>query len=187
METPIKDKSEKKEPSLLREILSWSAYILGGFLMAWFLSNTVIVNAEVTSGSMEKTIMTDDHIGGLRIAYLFSEPARGDVIVFTNPFNPEDSPYVKRIIGIPGDIVTIKDNRVYLNGASEPLEESYLPEEMDWMDSEYTVPEGHYFVMGDNRNNSTDSRKLPKTFIPREDIIGRAYFVWFPNPRLLTK
>jgi len=173
------------QTNLIREILSWGAYIIGGFLLAWFLSSTILVNAEVTSGSMENTIMTKDRIGGLRIAYLFNEPERLDVIVFTNPINPEDYPYVKRIIGLPGDTVTIRDNQIYINNAEEPLEEDYLAEDMISADGEYIVPEGHYFVMGDNRNFSKDSRVLPKTFIPREDIIGKASFVWFPKPRVL--
>ena len=175
----------KKKPTFFQELLSWSTYILGGFLLAWVLSNTLIVNAAVTSESMEKTIMTNDRIGGLRTAYLFSEPEQGDIIVFTNPKNAEDDPYIKRIIGLPGDTVTILDNLVYINGATEPLDEPYLPEPMETADGEYTVPEGHYFVMGDNRNRSEDSRFLDKMFIPREDILGKAYFVWFPSPRLL--
>jgi len=167
----------------LRELLSWALYIGGGFLAAFILSNTILVNAEVTSGSMETTIMTKDHIAGLRTAYWFAEPERLDIIVFTNPENPKDDPFVKRIIGLPGEVITITDNRIYINNASEPLDEPYIAEPMVTADSEYTVPEGYYFVMGDNRNNSKDSRRLG--VIPRTDIIGKVYIGWLPNPRII--
>ena len=160
-------------------------YIGGGFLAAVILSNTVLVNAEVTSGSMENTIMTGDHIAGLRVAYWFGKPERLDIVVFTNPITPTGDPYVKRIIGLPGDTVTITDGQVYINNAATPLDEPYIAEAMTFPDNTYSVPEGHYFMMGDNRNRSTDSRFPDVGFIPRDDIIGKVYVGWLPNPRIL--
>ena len=174
-----------KTKNILRELLSWALYIGGGFLAAMILSHTILVNAEVTSGSMEKTIMTKDHIAGLRVAYLFGKPERLDIVVFTNPIDPASDPYVKRIIGLPGDTVNIRDNQIYINNAEEPLDEPYIAEPMKTPDASYAVPEGHYFMMGDNRNRSTDSRFSEVGFIPYDDIIGKVYIGWFPNFRIL--
>jgi len=174
-----------KSKHFLRELLSWGAYIVGGLLAALILSQTVLVNAEVTSGSMENTIMTNDRIAGLRVAYLFSEPKRLDIVVFENPITKGDTPFVKRIIGLPGETVSFRDNQVYINDELLPLDEPYLAELMVMADCSYEVPEGCYFMLGDNRNKSTDSRYLTNGYIPREDIIGKVYFSWFPHFRVL--
>jgi len=169
----------------LREVLSWAAYIFAGFILAVIISHFVIVNAKVTSESMETTIMTNDRIIGMRLAYLFDPPKRLDIVIFTNPTNPAGDPYVKRIIGLPDDKVEFRDNEIYINDSAYPLDEPYIAEPMVWADSVYEVPKGHYFMLGDNRNHSTDSRKLANPYIPRADIIGKVYYAWFPSFRTL--
>ncbi len=94
--------------------------------------------------------------------------------------------YVKRVIGIPGDTVEIRDGAVYLNGSAEPLEEPYLPEAMATpKELRYEVPEGHYLMLGDNRNHSADARFWRHTFIDEDKIIAKVLFRYFPKPGLI--
>ena len=174
---------QEEKFNLKKEILSWVVTLGITFVLIFVLKNYVIINAMVPTGSMENTIMPDDQMFGNRLAYLFSEPKRGDIIFFYYP-DDEKQKFVKRIIGLPGETVTIIDAKVYING--EELEEPYLKEA--WVHGtgpyEFNVPEGCYFVMGDNRNTSQDARYWRNTYVAKEKIIGQAGFVYYPFDRI---
>lgn len=167
------------QESVLREVLSWAGIIILAISVALLLNGAFIVNAQVTSGSMERTIMTGDRVIGLRTAFWFSEPKRGDIVFFKNPDN-ETEIFVKRICGVPGDLIEINDGRVYINGELYP--EPFLAEEAKPLSfGPFQVPEGCYFMLGDNRNHSSDSRYWSNTYVQREKILGKAYWVYYPR------
>ena len=174
-------KKESKPVSALQELLSWVIPILAAVLIALVLKNYVIINATVPTGSMLDTIQEGDNLIGFRLAYTFSEPERGDIIIFYYP-DDESKKFIKRIIGLPGDTVVIQDAKIYINGAEEPLEEDYLKEEWTVMTGPYVfeVPEDSYLVLGDNRNNSKDARYWTNTYVTKDKIIGKALFVYYP-------
>lgn len=160
-------------------------YTVGVTVVIVFLLKTyVIINATVPTGSMENTILPGDNILGFRIAYLLEEPERGDVIFFYFP-DDETQKYVKRIIGLPGEKVYINEGNIYIDDAEVPLEEAYLKEE--WIAGtgpyEFYVPDGCYFVLGDNRNGSADARYWKNPYVAEEKIIGKAIFTYFPFDR----
>lgn len=107
--------------------------------------------------------------------FAFGEPARGDIVVFRYPLQPEKD-FIKRIIGVPGDTVEIKAGRVYLNGAL--LEEPYIRDGASYTRQVEVVPPGHYYVLGDNRPNSSDSHAWG--LVPADNLIGRAWFAYWP-------
>ncbi len=184
-----KHSKKKKEDDFWTEILSYIKIILLAVIIA-VLSNTfVIVNAQVPTGSMKTTIMEGDRLIGFRLSYLFSEPERGDIIIFKNPDNEQEI-FVKRVIGSPGDVVEImKDDNnvvhVYVNG--EMIDEPYIMEPMNTNVEylSYVVPKDSYFAMGDNRNNSLDSRYWEHKFISRDKILAKAVFKYYKNFELL--
>lgn len=170
--------------SVKKEILSWIKIFLIAIVIAFFINNVIIINANVPSGSMEKTIMTGDRMIGLRTSYWFSDPQRGDIVIFKNPDNEEET-FVKRLIGMPGDKVVIKDAKIYINDSKTPLKEDYLPEEWtrgNGSDTvlEYKVPKGCYFMLGDNRNISRDARYWTNTYVKRDQVIAKAKLVYWP-------
>ncbi|MDF2539400.1 MAG: hypothetical protein K0S76_2421 [Herbinix sp.] len=163
---------------VLREIFSWTMVFVIAFGLAIFINKVIVYKVKIPSGSMENTIMVGDKVITFRLAYLFSEPKRGDIVVFPFPDNEKED-YIKRIIGLPGETVEIKkdeDNlvQVYIDG--EPLDEPYLKEAMilNGNTGPYVVPEGSYFMMGDNRNVSADSRVWDNKFLHRDKIDGKA-------------
>lgn len=123
--------------------------------------------------------MTGDRILGWRLTYNFREPKRGDIVIFKYPDN-ENENYIKRIIGLPGEKVTIKEGKVYIGDSTEPLEEDYVKEEWSGGDGVYWVPEDSYFMLGDNRNNSKDSREWVNKYVHRDKILGEASFCYWP-------
>ena len=152
-------KKEEEEPfDLKKEIISWIQIIAAAVIIALVLNNFIIANSRVPSGSMENTIMTKSRVIGSRLSYLTDDPERGDIVIFHYP-DDESVYYVKRVIGLPGETVEIVDGKVYINGSDTPLEEPYLPEPMEGSYGPYTVPEGSYFMLGDNRNNSRDAKR----------------------------
>ncbi|OGK30182.1 signal peptidase I [Candidatus Roizmanbacteria bacterium RIFCSPLOWO2_01_FULL_42_14] len=143
---------------------------------------------EVRGQSMDNTFRNGEYILTNKLAYKFGEPQQGDVVVFKSP-EDKDIDFIKRIIGIPGDKIMIKNGQVIINGMAlsetyilpptYPLEGGYLQD-----GTEITVPENHLFVMGDNRPRSSDSRAFGP--VPIQDIIGKVFFRYFPTHRIGT-
>jgi len=129
----------------------------------------------VVMSSMEPNFHDGECIMVNKVSYHSSGPQCGDVIVFDPPFD-SPHPYIKRVIGLPGDIVEIKDGKVSINGI--PLEEEYIMAPPNNPMPATEVPENEYFVLGDNRNNSNDSRN--GWTVPRDNIIGKAWFTYWP-------
>ncbi len=167
-----------------KEILDWLKVILAAVAISFILNNFVIVNAQVPTGSMENTVMTQDRVFALRLSYLFENPQRGDIVVFPLP-DDESQNYLKRIIGLPGDTVEIKDGKVYINNTEEPLQEDYLKEKPTGDYGPYEVPENSYFMLGDNRNISLDSRYWEHTFVKKNKIMGKVVLRYYPSIKLL--
>ena len=131
---------------------------------------------------MENTIMTGDRVIGSRLSYKFGDPERGDIVIFRFPDN-EEIYYVKRVIGLPGDTIDIVDGHVYLNGSETPLDEPYIREPMIPEEPmHFEVPEDSYFMMGDNRNYSSDARRWKNTYVKREKLVAKVLFRYFPKP-----
>ena len=148
------------------------------------VNNFLLINARVPSESMEKTIMTGDRFFGNRLAYLFDDPERFDIVVFKYP-DDESQLFVKRVIGLPGETVEIKDGKVYINGSETPLDDSFTPETPTGDYGPYVVPDGSYFMLGDNRNHSGDSRFWKQPYVEKEKIVGKAIFRYFPGVKIL--
>jgi len=152
------------------------ALVLRGYAFATYF---------IPSGSMLNTLQLGEQFVAEKFSYrvLQEDPRRGDIVVFRHPVDHRT--WVKRVIGLPGDEVEVRDFTVYING--EPLKEDYIRQK-PWRDyGPVTVPAHEFFVMGDNRNNSVDSRSWG--FLPREDVLGRAVFVYWPpsHARLLPR
>ena len=181
--------SEKGE-KIRKEAISWLKIAAMAFVMAIIITQVIIMKTEVVSGSMIPELEIGDHVIGNRLAYLFSDPERGDVIFFEYPLsykelyalNPEltycidrklndtepryhneSSVYVKRIIGLPGDKVEIRKGKIYINDSDTPLDEPYLNGKPKGNYGPYYVPDDCYFCLGDNRNTSSDAREWDNT------------------------
>lgn len=178
-------KSLKRKNSLGRELLEDVVLVIVVLAVVFFLKNYVLINAVIPSGSMENTIMTGDRVFGNRLAYRFGEPERGDIVIFKYPDNEEEL-YIKRVIGLPGDKVEIRDGLVYLNDSAKPLEEPYLKETPVGDYGPYQVPEDGYFMLGDNRNWSKDSRFWENTYVTREEVLAKAVFRYYPFDEIGT-
>jgi len=159
------------------EILDWTKHILIALVIAFILARFVIVNANIPTSSMESTIMVNDRIIASRLHYLFTTPERGNIVVFKYP-DDENLLYVKRIIGMPGETVSINKGAVYIDG--KKLDEPYISVSITGNFGPYTVPEGSYFMLGDNRNNSLDSRYWTNKFVSKDKILGKAIFKYYP-------
>lgn len=168
-----------------KEVFSWLRVFVFAIAAAFFINNVVIVNAHVPSGSMRNTIVDPARLVAFRLSYLFSEPQRLDVIVFRFPENPDEL-HVKRIIALPGERIDIVYGQVYINQSQTPLDEWYLMETpIGFGIQTFYVPDDSFFVMGDNRNDSHDSRSWLNTFLPRDNILGQAIFTYFPTINII--
>jgi signal peptidase I len=137
--------------------------------------NAISARIRVESISMQPTLYEGDFVIVNKLAYKFGEPGRGDVIVFHYPPNPNIEPYIKRIIGLPGDTVRVEGEQVFVNDV--PLQEPYIKAPPQYS-GEWKVPEDSLFVLGDNRNNSSDSHSWG--MVPLDNVIGKAEVVYWP-------
>jgi signal peptidase I len=144
-------------------------------LAVFALFHVTLGSFKVYGSSMLPTIEEGEYIMVSKAAYFFHQPHRGDIIVFDSPQDPRTD-LIKRIIGLPGDTVEIRDNKVFVDGT--PLTESYIFEPPRYEMAEEEIPADHYFVLGDNRNNSSDSHR--GWTVPRQNIIGRAWITYWP-------
>jgi signal peptidase I len=137
--------------------------------------NAISARIRVESISMQPTLYAGDFVIVNKLAYQLGQPHRGDIIVFRYPPDPNQVPYIKRVIGLPGDQIHIADGKVLING--QVLAEPYLRVTTN-RGGDWTVPPDSLFVMGDNRNNSSDSRSWG--MVPFRNVIGRALVVYWP-------
>ncbi len=175
-------RNNKVVKKILLEVLDCSKTVLFALVVAMLLKNTVAAGAKVPTGSMETTVMAGSRIVINRLAFIAEEPKRGDIVAF---YYPDDGVtlYLKRVMGLPGETIEGRDGYVYIDGVK--LEQDYTPELLDSDFGPYTVPEDCYFMMGDNRNNSWDSRYWQNTFVDKAEIIGKAEFEYYPDIKRL--
>lgn len=199
--TKVDNKFDKKPNSVLSIIWQWVSVILIAFVLSYVVNVFVFERAQVDGESMLPTLRNSESLFEFKTGYLFGAPERGDIIVFEHkagrfeskymPIDPEQENYVKRVIGLPGETIDIVNGHVYIN--EKLLVEPYLnsstitdltqqenvlnPPEVK-IEFPYTIPEGEYFVMGDNREYSVDSRSIGS--VARSKIRGKVLFVMFP-------
>ena len=179
-----KNKEPKAPPAkmtkaeLKREIMEWILILEIAVVIAVVVNMFLIVNAVIPSASMEPTIMTGDRIFGNRLAYKSSSPERGDIVIFRYP-DDESQLFIKRVIGLPGETLEVRDGRVYIDNSDLPLDEPYVKVDAVGDYGPVTIPEGGYFMMGDNRNKSADSRFWVHPFVMEEKILGQAVFRYY--------
>lgn len=158
----------------------WKDWLLaiGVALVLAVIIRTLIAEPTAVSGkSMSQTLQAGDKVMVNKFVYLISEPKRGDVVIFQTE---EGHDLIKRVVGLPGDQIEAKEGKVFVNG--KELSEPYLDNHIKTSDFDLTkVPEGQYFVLGDNRSESADSRLLGT--IPKSDMIGRASWIYWPLSR----
>ena len=164
----------------LREALGWVLYILLIIGITYLIITFVGQRTKVDGHSMEPTLSDGDNLIVDKLSYRFRDPQRYDIIVF--PYkHAQNTYYIKRIIALPGETVQVKDGEVYING--ELLGETYGAEPMTnsgIAENPITLEENEYFVLGDNRNHSSDSRDPSVGILTKDDLIGRAWVRIFP-------
>lgn len=191
----------EKEKSMVKVILDYVVTIAIVIGIGFFVMNFILVNAEIPSGSMENTIMAGDRVFGNRLQYKFSDPKRYDIVIFKYP-DDESQLFIKRVIGLPNETVIITGGEVYIADSGtvtddipdeelindptmlpgvKKLDDSFTAEQMDTTYSGvFRVPEDSYFMMGDNRNHSKDSRFWVNKFVAKDKIIGKAVLRYWP-------
>lgn len=173
---------KKIQNKWLRESLSWASVLVIAFLLNLVIREHVFAVTLIEGGSMMPTLENHQRVYLNRFTYKFNTPQHGDVVVFPAPHDTRD--YIKRVIGLPGDVVQIRDGKLYVN--NQVQDETYI----DAITQDFgpaTVEEGHVFVMGDNRHpgGSLDSRDSHVGQIPINILKGRVDAVLYPAPHLM--
>lgn len=164
----------------LKKLSQYGVEICIAFLIVIALNKFVILNAQIPSASMEETILTGEKLIASRLSYTAHDPERYDIAVFRYPDNPSLL-FIKRVIGLPGEKLEIKDGKVYINNSTTPLDDSFCQEQPSGDFGPYEIPEGNYFMMGDNREHSDDSRFWNNHYVSKDKIIGKAVFSYYPK------
>lgn len=166
----------------------WGEPFIVAAILAIIIRTFLLGPYKIPTGSMRPTFLEGDRIFVDKVSYRFHEPERGDIIVFKYPVD-EKKDYVKRLVGLPGDELEIRDGKLVINGElmeEEPFATHYYYNRADW---EYgkpgqiiKVPEGHYFALGDNSAQSSDSRNWG--FVPHDNLVGKTFCIWWPPKRV---
>jgi signal peptidase I len=171
-DTPTETEAIVRPPSnLLREIVETALLTAIIFLAV----NAVIGRFRIESVSMQPNLYEGEYVIVDKVSYTLSSPQRGDIIVFTKVGQPD---LIKRVIGLPGDIVEVRPGQVFVNGTL--LTEPYIANPPNYSYGPVTVEPGRYFVLGDNRSNSSDSHMWGT--VPHDTIVGRAWIIYWPPP-----
>ncbi len=173
-ETPNSGGTVKKVGQFLLETLQ--TILLA--LVLYLLIDSVVARVRVENISMKPTLQPGEFILVNKLAYRVGSLGHGDIIVFHYPLNPSED-YIKRVIGLPGDTVDVRGGTVYVNG--QGLDENYIAAKPTY-DGEWKVPQNAVFVLGDNRNQSSDSHSWG--FVPLQNIVGRAMVIYWPLDNL---
>ena len=171
---------QEKKKSVIREAFEWIVYFLIVIVLTYLFLTYVGQRTCVSGRSMEPTLANGDSLIVDKITYRFKDPERYDIIVFPYQYE-QDVYYIKRIIGLPGETVQVMNGKVYING-EELLDEHYAAEEMEsagMAAQPIVLGADEYFVLGDNRNHSSDSRDPSVGILKRENLVGKAWLrVW---------
>jgi signal peptidase I len=169
--------TDQSSPGLMRELRGWVKDISLGVVIAILMVVFLYQPVKVEGTSMQPELIDQERIFVNKFVYHFEEIHRGDIVVFWYPKDPSKS-FIKRVVGVPGDLVSVRGGRVYING--QLLEERYVPRGYQDSDSypSVQVKEGYYYVLGDHRNASNDSRSWG--LVPRKYIYGKAVFRYWP-------
>jgi len=165
------------------EIKDWVVSILVAVVLAFFIRYFIVELYLVEGPSMQPTLISKERLVVNKFIYRFRTPEKGEILVFRYPKDPSRD-FIKRVIATPGDTIEIKDGRIFVN--QQLLNENYILDKTRGSYPLSTVPEGHIFVMGDNRNNSEDSRFKDVGFVPFDLIKGKAMMVFWPFDNLKT-
>jgi len=182
-----KNRKDKPKKSLKREILEWTLTIVLAVGLALVIRTVWFEPVRVEGNSMLGTLANGELMIATKWDYLWNDPQRFDVVICKYP--DRNAIFVKRIVGLPGDTVEIQGGDLYINGERVDQPFDLVPDTRDFPSGAYSnkdtlVPEGHYFVMGDNRNNSNDSRNIDVEALPRSAIRGHVRFVVFPFDKI---
>ncbi len=178
-------RGRRKEHGIIRELLGWIVYILIIIGLTYLIITYVGQRTRVSGSSMETTLSDGDNLIVDKISYRFRDPKRYDIIVFPYKYE-ENTYYIKRIIGMPGETVQVSGGYVYINGellesdiyGAEPMADGGIASEP------ITLGDDEYFVLGDNRNHSSDSRDPSVGILHREDLLGRAWVRIYPFDKM---
>lgn len=175
------DSGEERESSILRELGGWILYILIIIGLTYLIITFVGQRTRVSGSSMETTLHNGDNLIVDKLSYRFRDPKRYDIIVFPYKYE-ENTYYIKRIIGMPGETLQIKDGYVYIDGEqlTSDIYGNELIEDPQTAEDLVTLGEDEYFVMGDNRNHSMDSRDPSVGVLKKSDLMGRAWVRIYP-------
>ncbi|MCL2544904.1 MAG: signal peptidase I [Clostridia bacterium] len=178
-----RSKKQKPKKSLRREIMEWTLTIVLAVALALLIRTVWFEPVRVDGNSMLNTLANGELMIATKWHYLWNDPQRFDVVICKYP--DRNAIFVKRVIGLPGDTVEVRSGDLYINGEVVDQPFDLMPDTRDFPSGAYTnksnvVPEGHFFVMGDNRNNSNDSRNADVEALPRSMIRGHVRYVVFP-------
>ena len=181
----FKAKIKQSQPKL-GVCIQWTETLLGALVIALILRQFVVQSSLVFSGSMIPTLRSasanhlSDRLIVNKLVYHFNDPQRGDIVLFHSPYN-DGKQYVKRLIGLPEETVEIRRGMVYINNKLLVIPGVTIRRDYSSLNP-ITIPKDHYFMLGDNRSNSADSRVWG--FVPKEDLIGEALFIYWPFTRI---
>jgi len=173
-EAPAPEASVQPKPTSTKQFVNEFVQTLILAIVLYFLIDAVVARVRVENISMEPTLMPGDFLLVNKLAYRLGTPQLGDIVVFRYPGDPSQD-YIKRIIGLPGDDVKVQDGSVFVNG--QMLTENYISAPPEYQ-GEWTVPADSLFVLGDNRNSSSDSHSWG--YVPESSVLGRAIFIYWP-------